>query len=72
MSLLLNITPKALEEVVYFVSWVVTDPMDTPLAVKQILAEKEDSANTALYGPGSFVAQTGAEAVKTWLEKVDI
>ena len=40
MSLLLNITPKALEEVVYFVSWVVTDPMDTPLAVKQILSEK--------------------------------
>ncbi|MBV1708875.1 MAG: hypothetical protein KMY54_03360, partial [Erysipelothrix sp.] len=30
MALLLNITPKALEEVVYFVSWVITDPMDTP------------------------------------------
>ena len=72
MSLLLNITPKALEEVVYFVSWVVTDPMDTPLAVKQILSEKEYRENTALYGPGSFVAQTGAEAVKTLLEKVDI
>ena len=69
MSLLLNITPKALEEVVYFVSWVVTDPMDTPLAVKQILSEKEYRENTALYGPGSFVAQTGAEAVKTLLER---
>ena len=72
MSLLLNITPKALEEVVYFVSWVVTDPMDTPLAYKQIISEREYRENTALYGPGSFVAQTGAEAVKTLLEKVDI
>ena len=72
MSLLLNITPKALEEVVYFVSWVVTDPMDTPLAYKQIISEREYRENTALYGPGSFVAQTGAEAVKTLREKVDI
>lgn len=72
MSLLLNITPKALEEVVYFVSWVVTDPMDTPLDYKQVISEREFREYTAMYGPGSFIAQTGAEAVKTLLEKVDL
>ena len=71
MSLLLNITPKQLEEVVYFVSWVVTDPGDTRLEYKQILSEREYRENTAIYGPGSFKAQTGAEAVKTLLEQVD-
>ena len=72
MSLLLNITPKQLEEVVYFVSWVVVDPGDTTLEYKQILSEREFRENTAIYGPGSFKAQTGAEAVKTLLEQVDL
>ena len=72
MSLLLNIPPKQLEEVVYFVSWVVTDPGDTKLAYKQIISERELRENNAVYGPGSFVAQTGAEAVKTLLEQVDV
>ena len=72
MSLLLNITPKQLEEVVYFVSWVVTDPGDTNLAYKQILSEREYRENNAIYGIGSFTAQTGAEAVKTLLEQVDL
>ena len=56
MSLLLNVPPKALEEVVYFVSWIVTDPGDTKLAYKQILSERELRENTAIFGPGSFVA----------------
>ncbi len=72
MSLLLNVPPKNLEEVVYFVSWIVTDPGDTKLAYKQILSEREYRENTAIYGPGSFVAQTGAEAVRTLLEQVDV
>ncbi len=72
MSLLLNVPPKNLEEVVYFVSWIVTDPGDTKLAYKQILSEREYRENNAIYGPGSFVAQTGAEAVRTLLEQVDI
>ncbi|MDP2813174.1 MAG: DNA-directed RNA polymerase subunit beta' [Erysipelotrichaceae bacterium] len=72
MALLLNITPKALEEVVYFVSWVITDPMDTPLDYKQVISEREFREYAAMYGPGSFIAQTGAEAVKTMLEKVDL
>ncbi|MBR4164597.1 MAG: DNA-directed RNA polymerase subunit beta' [Solobacterium sp.] len=72
MSLLLNVPPKSLEEVVYFVSWIITDPGDTKLAYKQILSEREYRENNAIYGPGSFVAQTGAEAVKTLLEQVDV
>ncbi|MBR3311644.1 MAG: DNA-directed RNA polymerase subunit beta' [Solobacterium sp.] len=72
MSLLLNVAPKHLEEVVYFVSWIVTDPGDTKLAYKQILSEREYRENTAIYGAGSFVAQTGAEAVRTLLEQVDL
>ncbi len=72
MSLLLNITPKALEEVVYFVSWVVTDPGETSLEYKQILSEREYRENTAIYGSNAFKAQTGAEAVKTLLEHVDL
>ena len=72
MSLLLNVPPKSLEEVVYFVSWIVTDPGDTKLTYKQILSEREFRENTAIYGPGSFSAATGAEAVKTLLEQIDI
>ena len=72
MSLLLGVPPKQLEEVVYFVSWIVTDPGDTKLQYKQILSEKEWRENTAIYGPGSFTAQTGAEAVRVLLEQLDI
>ncbi len=72
MSLLLNVPPKQLEEVVYFVSWIVIDPGDTGLAKKQILSEKEFRENTAIYGPGSFVAGTGAEAVQQLLEQEDL
>jgi len=72
MSLLLGITPKNLEEVVYFVSWVVTDSGTTPLSVKQILSEQEYRNYSRRYGYGSFVAKTGAEAVKELLERVDL
>lgn len=72
MALLLNIPNKALEEVVYFVSWVITNPMDTPLSYKQIISEREYREYTAIYGPGSFIAQTGAEAVQTLLEQIDL
>ena len=72
VGLLLDVTPKQLEEVVYFVSWIVTDPKDTGLTYKQVLSEKDYRENVALYGPNSFVAQTGAEAVKTLLEEVDL
>lgn len=72
IGLLLDVTPKQLEEVVYFVSWIITDPKDTKLEYKRILSEKEYRENVALYGSDAFTAQTGAEAVKTLLEQVDL
>ncbi len=72
MALLLDLTPKQLEEVVYFVSYVVTDPMDSGLNYKQILSEKEYRENQAVYGPLGFKAKTGAEAVLELLQNVDL
>ncbi|MEY8379675.1 DNA-directed RNA polymerase subunit beta' [Ileibacterium valens] len=72
MALLLDITPKQLEEVVYFVSYIVTDPMDTDLQYKQVLSEKEFREAQATYGPGAFKAQTGAEAVLKLLQDIDL
>ena len=72
MGLLLNIPPKALEEIVYFVSWIITDPGDTKLQYKQILSEREYRENRILYGEGKFKAQTGAEAIRVLLEQVDV
>ena len=72
MALLLDITPKQLEEVVYFVSYIVTDPGDTDLKLKQILSEKEYRENMAIYGSKAFKAQTGAEAVLELLKNVDL
>ncbi len=72
MALLLDITPKQLEEVVYFVSYIVTDPKDTDLQYKQVLSEKEYREAQATYGPGAFTAQTGAEAVLKLLQDIDL
>lgn len=72
MALLLDVTPKQLEEVVYFVSYIVTDPKDTDLGYKQILSEREYRENMAIYGAGSFTVQTGAEAVLRLLQDVDL
>ena len=72
MSLLLNITPKVLEEVVYFVKWVITDPKETNLQYKQIIDDREYRDYMNEYGYNGFVAQAGAEAIKTLLEGVDL
>ncbi len=72
MSLLLNITPKILEEVVYFVKWVITDPKNTNLQYKQIIDDREYRDYINEYGYNGFVAQAGAEAIKTLLEEVDL
>ena len=72
MALLLDVTPKQLEEVVYFVSYIVTDPKESGLAYKQILSEREFRENQAIYGSTGFTAQTGAEAVLCLLQDVDL
>ena len=72
MSLLLNITPKNLEEIVYFVKWVVVDPRDTNLDYKQVLTEKEYRDYQAEFGYVAFKAETGADAVHTLLDQIDL
>lgn len=72
MALLLDVTPKQLEEVVYFVSYIVTDPMDTELTYKQVLSEREYREFVSIYGYGKFEAKTGAEAVLKLLQNVDL
>ncbi|CAM3723601.1 DNA-directed RNA polymerase subunit beta' [Erysipelothrix urinaevulpis] len=72
MSLLLDITPKILEEVVYFVKWVVTDPKETDLQYKQIIDDREYREYFEKYGYNSFKAEAGGAAIKTLLEEVDL
>lgn len=72
MGFVLNVSPKSLEEIVYFVTWIVTDPGSTNLEYKQTLSELEVRNYEALYGKDAFKAQTGAEAIKTLLEQVDV
>ena len=72
MALLLDVTPKQLEEVVYFVSYIVTDPKESGLAYKQVLSEREYRENQAIYGTTGFTAQIGAEAVLRLLQDVDL
>jgi DNA-directed RNA polymerase subunit beta' len=71
MGLLLDMSPKVLEKVIYFVNYIVIDPGDTPLLKKQLLNEREYRENRDRYGD-SFVAGIGAEAVKTLLAEVDL
>lgn len=71
MGLLLDMSPRALEEVIYFASYVVTEPGDTPLEKKQLLSEKEYRNYREKYGT-AFKAGMGAEAIKKLLQDVDL
>jgi DNA-directed RNA polymerase subunit beta' len=71
MGLVLDMSPRSLEEVIYFASYVVIDPGDTALAKKQLLTEREYREKREEYGNG-FNAKMGAEAVKELLEDVDL
>jgi DNA-directed RNA polymerase subunit beta' len=71
LAILLGIKAKALEEVVYHASYIVTDPGTAPLTKKQILSEQDYSALTEEYG-SRFTALTGAEAVKKLLQELDL
>ena len=72
MGLLLDMSPRALEKVLYFASFVVTDPGDTPLEYKQLLTDKEYREAQSKYGEDAFKAGMGAEAVKELLKTVDL
>lgn len=71
MGLVLDMSPRSLEEVIYFASYIVVDPGDTPLEKKQLLSEKEYRAYKEKYG-NSFKAQMGAEAIKKLLMDLDL
>lgn len=71
MGLLLDMSPRALEEVIYFASYVVVDPGPTGLEKKTLLSEAEFRDYYDKY-PGQFVAKMGAEGIKDLLEEVDL
>ncbi|HCU8413517.1 TPA: DNA-directed RNA polymerase subunit beta' [Staphylococcus aureus] len=71
MGLLLDMSPRALEEVIYFASYVVVDPGPTCLEKKTLLSEAEFRDYYDKY-PGQFVAKMGAEGIKDLLEEIDL
>ena len=71
MGLILDISPKVLEKVLYFAAYIVTDPGDAPLARNQVLTEKEYRDMREKY-EDDFQAGMGAEAVKALLEQIDL
>ncbi|MEM5817970.1 MAG: DNA-directed RNA polymerase subunit beta', partial [Desulfitobacterium hafniense] len=71
MGLLLDMSPRSLEKVLYFVSYIVTDAGDTSLMKKQLLTETEYREYRDKYG-SRFKASMGAEAIKMLLEEMDL
>ncbi len=69
---LLDLTPKTLEQIIYYVNYIVTDPKNTDLLYKQILSDKEYRDAIEKYGVKNFDAGMGAEAIKKLLKAVDL
>ena len=72
MKMLLDMSPRSLEKVLYFAAFVVLDPGTTPLMYKQVLSDKEYRDAQAEYGPKAFRAGMGAEAIKELLQALDL
>jgi DNA-directed RNA polymerase subunit beta' len=71
MGLLLDVSPRSLEKVLYFAAYIVTDPGETPLMARQVLSEQEYREAREKYGQ-TFKAGMGAEAVGRLLAEVDL
>ena len=71
MGLILDMSPRSLEKILYFASYVVIDPGQTPLSRKQLLSEKEYRDSIEKFGY-KFKAGMGAEAVKELLMQIDL
>ncbi len=69
---LLDLTPKNLEQVIYYVNYIVLDPKNTEFTYKQIITDKEYREAIEKYGVNSFVAGMGGEAIKKLLSEVDL
>ena len=72
IALMLDISPRNLEKVIYFASYIVTDKGTSGLEKCQILNEKEYREAEEKYGAGSFTARMGAEAIRKLLEEIDL
>ncbi len=72
MGLILDVSPRALERVLYFASYIVLDPGTTVLEKKQVLTEKEYRDNIDKYGYNAFKAMMGAEAIEILLKEIDL
>ncbi|CEP41372.1 DNA-directed RNA polymerase subunit beta' [[Clostridium] sordellii] len=72
MGLLLDMSPRSLEKILYFASYVVTNPGETGLNEKQLLTEKEYRTAVEKYGYNTFEVGMGAEAVKKLLQNIDL
>ena len=72
IALILDISPRSIEKVIYFAAYVVTDKGTSGLTEGQILNEKEYHEAEEKYGKNSFKAGMGAEAIRTLLQKVDV
>ncbi len=71
IAYLLNISSRALEKVIYYESYIVTDPGDTPLAKKQLLNDEDHRGFREQYG-NAFKAKMGAEAIRDLLREIDL
>ncbi len=72
IALILDISPRSIEKVIYFAAYVVTDKGTSGLTEGQILSEKEYHEAEEKYGKNSFKAGMGAEAIRTLLQRVDL
>ncbi|MBQ3145665.1 MAG: DNA-directed RNA polymerase subunit beta' [Clostridia bacterium] len=72
VALVLDISPRSLEKVIYFASYIVLDKGTSGLTKCQVLTEKEYREAEEKYGKGSFTAKMGAEAIRTLLQEVDL
>ena len=72
MGLLLDLSPRVLDKVLYFHSYIVLDPGETDLEYKQILSQDEYTNAVETYGNGSFRAGMGAESVQELLSAIDL
>src|SRR2546423_7897537 len=72
LGLVLDVTARNLERVIYYEDYMVLDPGSTPLKLHQLLSENEYREARETYGPDAFVAKMGAEAVRDGLAQVDL
>ena len=72
IGLILDISPRQLERVLYFAAYIVLDPGQTNLVTQQVMSEQEYQQAIQEYGVGSFKAEMGAEAIKKSLQNLDL